>query len=172
MTNMQKMMISLTIFIILFLIIILFGNEELISVSFIFLSFLFGFLWVFVGIQLSKPFDYSKYKDSYGTIVGINTDTGVSLNIEFIDENGNKHRGLSQKIFGNNGKYSEGDKVRIKYKLMEKPFLRNDAIVTVFDDELGEPRPNETNWPYIIFGCIWVFVTIMIVFKYINTMKI
>ena len=172
MTKMKKMMIISTIPVILLFIIILNGKTELISGYLIFLSFMFGCLFIWIGIQSSKPFDYSEYEDSYGTIAGINTDAlSISLNIEFTDENGNKHRGLSQAIIGSNDKYSEGDKVKIKYKLKEKPFSGNDAIITVFDDELGEPKPNRINWLHIGFGSIWVFITIIFIFKYIAMLK-
>ena len=165
MNGVKRTIIIIFIILILLIYAVLTQNPILIAVNLSIISFLFGIIFIWIGLETRKEIDFSGYTDAIGKVTSINTeDNGyVVLSIEVKDANGIIYNGTSQHFIKFNNYYHEGDNVKIKYRISENKFMgKNFVNIIVTDDSIGEPIKPATSWISIVFGLFWIIMPILV----------
>ena len=165
MNGVKRTIIIIFIILILLIYAVLTQNPILIAVNLSIISFLFGIIFIWIGLETGKEIDFSGYTDAIGKVTSINTeDNGyVVLSIEVKDINGIIYNGTSQHFIKLNNYYHEGDNVKIKYRISENKFMgKNFVNIIVTDDSIGEPIKPATSWISIVFGLFWIIMPILV----------
>ena len=147
-----------------------------------------GTMFIWFAILPFIKVDYYKWENGRGKVLYISTSdydyklgerrvASPKIVIEFIDKNGNRHKGRSQSFATETTKeikekYKTGKEVEFKYKLHEattfkkifgkEPF----ASIHIFDNELKGIDPKKGVILFGLLGIFFIFWAIIILIKY------
>lgn len=146
-----------------------------------------GSIFIYFSIGTIKKVDYSKWKDGKGKVLCIKEEefkrergrlwySQPYIIFEFMDENGNKHRGKSHH-FDNKfreeleEKFKIGTEVQFKYKLHESTTFKNIfgteplASIYLIGEESKQSSP-KLNLILIAMGAFFIFLGIVMLVKW------